>query len=295
MKRISSPRLDSLYALILLAVVAMILPFSSLAGTSPAGDKLKPEEIVAKNLEAIGTAEARAKVHSRIVGGTVVATFVAPGTGQFKGRAVLASEGNKNLLAMIFETANYSGENIAFDGQNVTVGYARAGVRSNLGDLVWTYRPIVKQGLVGGELSQAWPLFNLSETKPKLGGGGTKKIGGGTAYEVKLIPRGGSDLEINLFFDSETFQHLRTEYTHVVLPQLGANVNASASQRPTRYKVIEEFSDFKKEGELTLPHTYKISLELDTQTPFRGNWELTLDQFAFNQSIPPGMFNVAPK
>jgi hypothetical protein len=267
----------------------MLLPFPSLAG-----DKLKPEEIVAKNLESIGTAEARANVHSRIVGGTVVATFLTP-TSQFKGRAVMASEGNKSLIAMDFDSTNYSQEHIGFDGENVTVGYARAGVRSNLGDLVWTYRPIVKQGLVGGELSQAWPLFNLSETKPKLSGGGTKKIADKTVYIVKLIPRGGSDFDISLFFDSETFQHVRTEYMQTIVPQLGANVDASASQRPTRYKMIEEFSDFKKEGELMLPHSYKISLELDTRIPFRGNWDLTLDQFGFNQDIPPAMFNATAK
>jgi hypothetical protein len=268
----------------------MILPFPSLAG-----DKLKPEEIVAKNLESIGTAEARAKVQSRIAGGTVVATFLTPAA-QFKGRAVLASEGNKSLINMQFDSANYSQESVSFDGENVTVGYARAGVRSNLGDLVWTYRPIVKQGLVGGELSQAWPLFNLSETKPKLSGGGTKKMADRTVYVVKLIPRGGSDMEISLFFDSETFQHVRSEYVHVITPQIGMTVDSSKSQIPTRYKMIEEFSDFRKEGELTLPHSYKISLELDTRIPFRGNWELTLDQFGFNQAIPPEMFNsTAPK
>jgi hypothetical protein len=267
----------------------MILPFPSLAG-----DKLKPEEIVAKNLESIGTTEARAKVHSRIVGGSVVATFLAPAS-QFKGRTVMASEGSKNLLAMDFDNTNYSQENIGFDGENVTVAYARAGVRSNLGDLVWTYRSILKQGLVGGELSQAWPLYNLSESKAKLSGGGTKKIADKTVYVVKVIPRGGSDFDISLFFDSETFQHLRTEYMHTIVPQLGANVDASATQRPTRYKMIEEFADFKKEGELTLPHSYKISLELDTRIPFRGNWELTLDQFGFNKDIPPAMFNSAAR
>ena len=290
MKTNSWPRLHGVCALVLLAVVAMLLPLPSLAG-----DKLKPEEIVAKNLESIGTAEARAKVTSRIAGGTVVATFVSPSTAQFKGRAVMASDGIKNLISMQFDSANYSQEGISFDGENVVVGYARAGVRSNLGDLMWTYKPIVKQGLVGGELSQSWPLYNLAETKPKLSGGGTKKMADKTVYVVKLIPRGGSDMEISLFFDSETFQHVRSEYVHVIAPQIGMTVDASKSQIPTRYKVIEEFSDFRKEGELTLPHGYKITLELDTKVPFRGNWELTLDQFGFNQTIPPAMFNPATK
>jgi outer membrane lipoprotein-sorting protein len=282
--------LSTACALTCLAILLMTLPFRSLAG-----DKLKPEEVVARHLESIGTAEARRAVRTQIVGGTVVATFSSPSTGQFKGRAVIASEGSKNLLAMEFNTPNYSGENISFDGESVSIGYARAGVRSNLGDLVTTYKTIIKNGLVGGELSQAWPLFDLAEKKHKLEYRGTKKISGKTVHELGFTPRGGSEMEINLYFDSETFQHVRTQYTHVVVPQIGASVDASASQRTIRYKMIEDFSDFKKEGELTLPHGYKITLELDTRIPFRGNWDLTLNQFAFNQNIPPTMFNFGAK
>ena len=290
MKKNSGLRLQSLCALALLAVAAMILPFPSLAG-----DKLKPEEVVAKHLDSIGTAKARAAVRTRVVGGTVVATFSSPSVGQFKGRAVMASEGSKNLLGMEFDVANYAGENISFDGENVSIGYARAGVRSNLGDLVTTYKAIVKNGLVGGELSQAWPLFDLAGKKHKLEYRGTKKLAGKTVHQLTFTPRGGSDMEINLYFDSETFQHVRSEYTHIVLAQLGANVDASASQRPTRYKMTEDFSDFRKEGELTLPHSYKITLELDTRIPFRGSWDLTLNQFGFNTDIPPAMFKYGAK
>lgn len=280
-----------LCALTGLIVVAMMLPCSSLAG-----DKMKPEEIVAKHLESIGTAEARAAVHNRIIGGTVVATYSSPGTARFMGKAVMASEGSKHVIGMGFESNNYSHENIGFDGENVTVGYVRPGVRSNLGDLVTTYKAIVKSGILGGTLSQAWPLLASPEKKYKLESSGTKKIGGKALYELRFIPRGGSDMEINLFFDSETFQHVRTEYELVIAAQLGANVDASASQRTTRYKMVEEFSDFKKEEGLTLPHEYKIILELDTRgASFRANWALTLVQFAFNQTIQPEMYNVGSK
>jgi hypothetical protein len=278
--------------------MAMIMPFSSLAG-----DKLKPEEIVAKHLDSIGTPEARAKVTNRIVGGAVVATFAEPSVGQFKGQAVLASDGDKNLISMQFPNANYPQENISFNGRDVLVGFVRAGVRSNLGDLLWTYKTVIKQGLFGGALSQAWPLYNLVEKKPKLSGGGTKKIGAKDVYEINLMPRGGSDMEISIFFDAQTFQHVRTEYQLVVRPQIGLSVDANKSQTPSRYKMIEDFGDFKKEGDLTLPHSYKITLEIDryipvrgnasatTHAPFRGNWELTLDQFGFNQPIPPETFS----
>jgi hypothetical protein len=291
-------RLHGLLAFSLLAVVGMILPF-----TSHAGDKLKPEEIVAKHLDAIGSAEARTKVTNRIVGGSVVATFAAPAVGQFNGQAVLASDGDKSLISMQFPNPSYPQENLSFNGQDVIVGFVRAGVRSNLGDFLWTYKALLKQGLVGGELSQAWPLYDLANRKPKLSGGGSKKVGDKEVYEIGLVPRGGTDMEISVFFDAQTFQHVRTEYSLVVRPQIGLTVDSNKSQTPSRYKMIEEFSDFKKEGDFTLPHGYKITLEIDRAgsiqptnsqlTSFRGNWEMTFDQFGFNQPIPPETFSAA--
>jgi hypothetical protein len=284
----------------------MTLPFSSLAG-----DKMQPEEIVAKHLESIGAAETRASVHSRIAAGTVVATLRAPGTAKFSGQAVMASDGNKNMIGMGFESAGKFEERFGFDGRDVTVAFARPGVRGYWGDFLLTHQNIIKEGLVGGTLSDAWPLLNSSEKKPKLEYHGIKKIGGKSLHEIKYIPRGTSDLEISLFFDAETFQHARSEYTRLISAGLGTGrigtgrvetpsqsgaIDASGQQRPTRYKMVEEFSDFRMESGLTLPHTYRIGLELDT----RGgtlvvDWEFTLAEFAFNQPIPPATFNVNTK
>jgi hypothetical protein len=257
------------------------------------GQKLKPEELVTRHLESIGTAEARSSIKSRVIGGMVQATYRSPGTAQFNGQAVMASEGLKSLIGMSFETANQPQENLGYDGENDTVSFARPGRRSNLGDFILTHQDVLKNGLVGGTLSNSWALLYLTEKKPKLGYGGTKKIGGRPMHELKYSPRGGSDLEIRLFLDAETFQHIRTEYTRTISAQLGGNVDASASQRLTRYKMIEDFADFRKEGDLTLPHTYRIGLELDTTGgTFAGTWELTLTQFAFNKEIQAGSFNV---
>jgi hypothetical protein len=146
---------------------------------------------------------------------------------------------------------------------------------------------------MGGALSSAWPLLNLSAQRVKLESGGTKKIDGKPTFEIKYSPRTGSSVQISLFFDQETFRHVRTEYTQVISAGIGANINASGAQRPRRYKMIEDFSDFQKEGGLTLPHTYKITLELDTPGgTFAGDWQLTLTQFNFNQAIPPSTFKI---
>ena len=292
-----------LWAVSWLAAIAIILPFSSLAD-----DKIQPGQIVAKHLDSIGSAETLASVHTRIAAGTVVATLRAPGIAKFSGQAIMASDGNKNMIKMGFENAGSYQEQFGFDGRDLTVSYVRPGVRGYWGDFLVTHQNIIKEGLVGGTLSDAWPLLNLSEKKPKLEYQGIKKTGGKSLHMLKYIPRGTSDVEISLFFDTETFQHVRTEYTRFISAGLGTGVigtgrvsspsqsgaiDASGQQRPTRYKMVEEFSDFRKESGLTLPHSYKVGLELDTRAgTLIGDWEFTLTDFAFNQAIPPGTFNV---
>ena len=275
-------------------IVVALLLLSPLCGTKQAqAQKLKAEEIIAKHLEALGGAETLHSVTTRIESGTVVATFKTPTTAELGGRAVLASEGQKNVLAMIFQnsTSNYPHEKVGYDGRDVSGSYVRPGIRSTLGEFLLTHKNIVKQGLFGGSLSQAWTLLD-PDRKIKVEAGGSKKIGDRQAYVLKCYPTG-SDLKVTMYFDAETFQHLRTEYERSVVAQMGSNPETSASQAETRYKLTEEFSDFKKEGGLTLPHGYKIQLEiLGRNGSFRAFWDLTLSQFQFNQKIDPVTFDV---
>jgi hypothetical protein len=259
--------------------------------------KLKIDELVSKHLEAIGAVETRESNKTRIISGTVVVTFRVPGTGQVGGRVVLASEGAKNLLGMVFDNSvNSSQEQLAFDGNDVSGSYIRPGARSTLGDFVLTHKAILRQGLIGGVLSQAWPLFDLAGRKAKLEMSGTKKIGDREAYQVKYYPSGGSDLRISLFFDTETFQHVRTEYNRTVAAQIGATPETSSRQSETRYKMVEDFSDFRKEGGLTLPHKSTIELEVSSQRgSFKAQWDMTLSQFDFNQKIDPATFKIESK
>ena len=160
--------------------LCLALIFSIAVGFSPTASseqKMKVEDVVAKHLESVGTAEARAAIKNRIAVGTVVVSFRTPAIGQAAGRIVMASEGEKNLVGMMFDNvANYPQEKLGYDGKNVTVSYVRPGARSSLGDFLQMHKSIIKQGLVGGTISQAWPLFDLATTKPKLESSGTKKV-----------------------------------------------------------------------------------------------------------------------
>jgi hypothetical protein len=273
----------------------MILLLSCLSSASEAqAQKLKAEEIVAKHLEAMGGSETLHSVTTRIASGTVVATFKTPTTAELGGKVVLASEGPKNVMAMMFEnsTSNYPHEKIGYDGRDVSGSYVRPGIRSSLGDFLLGHKNIVKQGFWGGALSQAWILLD-SDRKIKVEAGGTKKIGERQAYQLKCYPSG-SDLKVTMYFDAETFQHLRTEYERSISAQMGSTPETSATQgSETHYKLTEDFSDFKKDGGLTLPHGYKISLEIvGRQGSFKASWDMALSTFQFNQRIDPATFAV---
>jgi len=285
-----------------LFAVALAVPHHSHA------DKMKPEEIVAKHMEAVGAAETLNSIHSRIIAGSVVAVLHAPATARFEGQAIMASEGSKNTIGMGFESAGKYEERFAFDGSNVTVGYARPGTRGYWGDFLLTHENIIKMGLVGGVLSDSWPLRELSEKKQKLEYDGIKKIENRSLHEIKYIPKGSSDLEIKLFFDAETYQHVRTEYTRVISAGIGTGqipsgrpgsaaasgaVDQSGQQRTTRYRMTEQFSDFRKEGGLMLPHGYQVNLDLDTKGgTLMIQWDFKLTDFAFNQEVPDATFVV---
>jgi hypothetical protein len=150
---------------------------------------------------------------------------------------------------------------------------------------------VFKQGLMGGTLSTAWSLFDISGRHANLEYGGIKKIENRSAHEVKYMPRGGSDLQISLFFDEKTFEHIRTEYRRDIAAPTGNRAYANVEERESRYKMIEDFSDYRLEDQLNLPHAYKILLTVDAQSgTFAGEWTIKLTQFSFNQKIDPNSF-----
>jgi hypothetical protein len=280
------------------ALASALLPSAPRAAAAePAADKMKAEEVVAKHLDALGPAAARAALKSLVVIGSSRAVFKARNNaGAINGKIAFGSEGNKLLMAMTFPSPEYVGEKFGYDGKKFTVGYLKPGVRSTLGSFILIHSEVFKEGLMGGGLSSAWPLLNVGERKAKLEYAGTDKIDNLPVHKLKYLPKGGSDLEIALFFDANTFRHVRTQYSRVTGSRLsGGGIDAQASQRASRYKMTEDFSDFKTEGGLTLPHGYKLLLEIETTNGNSAHrWEMTLDQFALNEEIDDNTFNVEP-
>ena len=276
-----------------LRLMLLVIPliFCQVVAQTPEAEKITPEQLIAKHLDSIAPAQKREAIHSRIISGTSFVEFLTVPKGQAAGRAVLASEPTKHLIGLSFNNPVYPKEGFGFNGNSFIAAFVTPGVRSSLGSFLMQHDLIFKQGLMGGTLSSAWVLQNLQGKTATLSYAGLKKIDKRMLHELKYSPRG-SDLQISLYFDEATFQHVRTEYRRLIAAETGDRSYSNVTARESRYKLVEEFSDFKPEQGLTLPHKYKINFSADTQSgTFLAQWTLTLTTFTFNEKIDPAAYN----
>ena len=158
--------LNSKKRVISCVLLLVVVRFTAAGTVFP--EKITAEELVAKHLESIGSAQIRAETKSHIIQGSVVATVRIGGSGQSKGGAVMASEGKMSLIGMIFGLQEYTNEKAAYDGKKLKLGEWRPGVRTNLGGFFLNHDVIFREGLFGGALSTAWPLLDVAARNPKL-------------------------------------------------------------------------------------------------------------------------------
>ena len=279
-----------------LAVVSFFIVTLVSLGISPPieGDKLKPEEVLARHLNSIGPEKARSAIKTRVVAGTSQVVFRTAPVGQTYGRAVLASEGLKCLIGMSFHSPVYPREEFGFNGNNFIAAFVTPGVRSSLGSFLMNHDLIFKHGLMGGTLSSAWPLLDVSARQANLEYAGLRKIGDVSVHELKYLPRRAGDLQISIFFEEKTFEHVRTEYRRVIPAPTGNRTYTNVEERESRYKLVEEFSSYSAEQELNLPHLYRIHFTADAQSgTFEGEWMLKLTLFKFNEKIDPASFTIS--
>ena len=297
---------NSFKSFILLLLTAVIV--SSFNLSVIAKDKLKPEEIVAKNLESIGTKEKRAEIKNQVVLCSLDLT-VRGATTPVSGQAVIASSGEKSLWGMNFSSNDYPMDTYSFNGKDTKVGFVKPGVRSVLGEFIYNYKELIREGLLGGTLSTSWALNYTDTKKPKLSYDGEKKIDGKDTYILDYSPKSGSDLSIKMYFDQKTFQHIRTEYNRVISARISTTgngqgdtrINASAGQGSDRYHLVEDFSDFQKLNGITIPRAYKLYYSYFSDTVVQSaqkknsevEWKFTVTNASFNQALDDNSFEIA--
>ena len=274
-----------------------VLFVTCLFAVSVFAQKMKPEEILAKHLDSIGTAETRAATKSLIAVGDAQVKSVTKITTPIVGRLVIASAGEKNFWGMNLNSVDYPSERFSFDGKKAKVALIKLGLRSTLGEFVLSNNSMLEQGLFGGTLSNSWAMLDTANRKAKLSFDGTKKVNGREAYVLNYSPKGGGGVSINLYFDKENFRHLRTEYRRISSAGIGARPEDSTRYNENRITLTEDFADFKPEGGLTLPHSYHISYT--TTGNSNGStgieWIFNLTEFSANQKLAETTFDIDAK
>lgn len=262
--------------------------------------KLPASEVVAKHLDSLGPADARAKLQATQFKGTCTITVRQGGTGQVDGSVVMVSHGDQNLINMTFDSPDYPLEAFKYDGKKFTSSQVRPGRRTPLGNFFVVHEILFKEGLVGGVLSSSWPLLNVESKSPRLEYLGIKKIDGKDLHALKYVPRKGSDIKITLYFDTANFRHVRTDYQRTIYESEQRKIAGGGGAMPSaqdqrsanaRIEASEEFSDFKPEGGLNLPHNYKFHLSIQSETaPALVDWEINLTDFVLNPQLDAKWF-----
>lgn len=274
-----------------LFILALVFCASALHSNA-AVEKLKPAEIIAKHLEAVGTAEKRAQTKNQLVVGEAAFRILRAGSGTTSGRVVMASEANKFFIGAAFSSPEYPADRISFDGKEVNVANTAPGLRSPFGNFIFSNKQVFSEGLFGGVLSNSWSLYDLERRQAKVIGGGTKKVNGVETHVLEYLPKRGADAAIRLFFDSKTFHHIRTEYLLRFSAAQGRTIEQSSRESDGRHILTEEFSEFSNESGLVLPHKYRIHLSLESRTTTEFEWNFQLSGFLFNQKLDAKSFDV---
>lgn len=255
--------------------------------------KLTVEELIAHHLDSIGSAQARSQPKNRVVSGTVRLVSRVGTAGNIDGRVAMASSGTKLRYSLTFPSATYPGEQFGYDGSKVLTGHLPSGQRSPLSLFLEQQSVMLKDGLLGGTLSTAWALLRVDQLNPRLDYRGLKKIDGRELHVVGYrAQKGTADLVITMFFEPETFRHVRTLYDFKVPARIGVGPNESAKYQEDYYQIIEDFDDFRAIDALMVPRKYRVQLNLQTS---RGSnvfdWNIAVEQVLHNQALDEQIFS----
>ncbi|MDA1315668.1 MAG: hypothetical protein O2968_20275 [Acidobacteria bacterium] len=294
----SRQRIDSGRVIVLAAMAAL------LAGSSApldAAEKMKPEELVAKHLEAIGPADVRASMKTRYFVGQGTWRVLIGGRAQMPGDVFQASEGDS--VSFRFDTGTnptYYGEHLVYNGDDVHILQGFQGGRSPLGEFFTANKGLLREGLFGGVTSTAWPLPQVAARKAKLKYAGLKKVEGRELHRLDYKPNKGSgSVNIQLFFDPENYQHVQTTYRYKIPGRMGASPDESAGQQPTYVNVTETFSNFQEIDGLTLPVKWKVAYDRTNQGDGPGSmvaeWEIGFTSAVHNKPIDPALYELGAK
>lgn len=253
--------------------------------------KLTPEEVVTEHIKSIGDPGAVAGIKSRFFTGSASVEFISGNVGGLAGQCEFASEEQKLGLFCRYNAVDYPLEHIAFDGEDVTISYISQGRRSPLGDFLNRYDSLIKRGLMGGALSVSWPLLDI-ESKFARMKYKKRKVDGRELHELEYRPQEGmGDVKAKLYFDLDTFHHVKTEYKVTFrqrgdIKSINEGVLTDSLDSEVYYVLNEEYGDFREVNGMTLPHSYSLHYSQEGRGgTFMARWTINAAQWSHNGQI----------
>lgn len=243
-----------------------------------AGDEeISAEALISRHLESIGSGEALQRLVTRRYIGEGIWRMLVGGVGQVAGQVSLVSS---------IDTCDFSfgsggdqaffGEQFGFDGQKMHVKRAFQEQYSVLGQFMRRNSHILREGLLGGTASLSWSLRDVAGRRAKVKYLGLKNIDGRSLHGLDYQPRKRrGNLKIELYFDPETYRHVRTEYREKYLSKIGPGRDPNLATVPgapsdpritmmeeSRVSLIETFDKFESADGVTVPVLWKLKLDI---------------------------------
>jgi hypothetical protein len=259
------------FALLILATVALA------ADEKP---QLTGAEIISKHLQAVGGKEALAKFKSR------VAIGIARKDSDAAVPVAIMSQA-PNRVSAIYQFEGYNWQLIYDGGKAIfrpTISRASAVVMHK-------YEEMLATGTMFNGASLYNALLAGESAGVKFEAKGTRKVKNHPAYVVEMKPGKGQSLR--LYFDTENFMWVRTEYGSVrITKDMSAFTNdvVSKDEESTIDFYVETW-DFKEVDGVKLP----FKLEIVATAPILkqknvGAITTTINEYRHNIEIDPKMF-----
>ena len=255
------------------------------------GQDLEPKDLISRHLNSISTPERRAALKN----------LFAVGISEFEskvpvikggGKAVVVSDPENLYFLLSLNSHDYPYEKVGAFAKGISLPFISPGRRSFLGAFLADNPKILTENFFCGGMSLRW-IDNISDAaRQKMKLATSKKINGRGTYAVDVAVSGSDSgkSRIRLYFDSDTYQHIRSEYHREV--DIGSITFRQQNQlQNATVDLVEEFSDFKEIDGFTLPHTYKVTLTTNTATQiYEASLGIKVSTYYFNQKLEPGFF-----
>ena len=282
------------FLLLSLTLVYVSNSFTGFAQTQ----ELTVEEILRRHSDAVGNEKDRTATGNRVAIGVSDFVLSLPAS-HSAGKVLFASDSRNAMLISSFDLLEYPFEKVGYFRGKIEVPFITPGTRSPMGSYLLLNDNLFSERLFGGVISSSWRLFDASSAFERIRLGGPKKVNGKQCYVLRFTPKlaASADSSIEIFIDTKTFRHLRTEYkqkipdknaypTTYIGNQTGENINT----------LTEDFDDFRAVQGLTLPFKYTVKLLLNSRAATKDfRWTFTFSEYRLGQNFGEDFFTFDAK